>query len=80
MVRVLVSHAGHHLHICEECLAQIGLPPAEQVDTETSQFRQVFSLKAVHLLAFFILLAVGVEVTIGGAHIRSAALLINLLI
>lgn len=80
MVRVLVSHAVYRLHICEECLAQIGLPPAEEGDTETSQFRQVFSLKAVHLLAFFILLAVGVEVTIGGAPIRCTASLINPLI
>lgn len=32
-----------------------------------SKYRQVFRLKMVHLLAFFILVYVGVEVTIGGA-------------
>lgn len=65
-LNLILLIAVFRLKTQDECLAQIGLPPAEEGDTETSQFRQVFSLKAVHLLAFFILLAVGVEVTIGG--------------
>lgn len=65
-LNIILLIAVFRLKTQDECLAQIGLPPAEQGDIETSQFRQVFSLKAVHLLAFFILLAVGVEVTIGG--------------
>ena len=44
-----------------ECLAQIGQVPQEQVTSQHSKFRQIFSLKAVHLLAFFILVYVGVE-------------------
>ncbi|KAI6106938.1 major facilitator superfamily domain-containing protein [Pisolithus croceorrhizus] len=50
----------------DECLAQIGVPPCEKGNSERSQFRQVFALRAVHLLAFFILVYVGVEVTVGG--------------
>jgi len=45
----------------DECLAQIGQAPQEQGNSQRSKFRQVFSLKAVHLLAFFILVYVGVE-------------------
>ena len=44
-----------------ECLAQIGQVPQEQVTNQHSKFRQIFNLKAVHLLAFFILVYVGVE-------------------
>ncbi|KAI6148519.1 major facilitator superfamily domain-containing protein [Pisolithus tinctorius] len=50
----------------DECLAQIGMPPCEKGNSDRSQFRQVFALRAVHLLAFFILVYVGVEVTVGG--------------
>ncbi|KIM86005.1 hypothetical protein PILCRDRAFT_816545 [Piloderma croceum F 1598] len=50
----------------DECLAQIGQAPQEQVTSQHSKFRQIFSLEAVHLLAFFILVYVGIEVTIGG--------------
>ncbi|KAI5996336.1 MFS general substrate transporter [Pisolithus albus] len=50
----------------DECLAQIGLPPCEKGNSERSQLRQIFALRAVHLLAFFILVYVGVEVTVGG--------------
>ncbi|KIJ05092.1 Drug:H+ antiporter-1 family protein, partial [Paxillus involutus ATCC 200175] len=50
----------------DDCLAQIGHPRGEQNTSEHSQFRQIFRLKDVHLLALFILVYVGVEVTIGG--------------
>ncbi|KAF8843925.1 MFS general substrate transporter [Paxillus ammoniavirescens] len=50
----------------DDCLAQIGQPRGEQNTSEHSQFRQIFGLKDVHLLALFILVYVGVEVTIGG--------------
>ncbi|KIK86997.1 hypothetical protein PAXRUDRAFT_831878 [Paxillus rubicundulus Ve08.2h10] len=50
----------------DECLAEIGQPRGEQNTSEHSQFRQIFGLKGVHLLALFILVYVGVEVTIGG--------------
>ncbi|KAI6019796.1 MFS general substrate transporter [Pisolithus orientalis] len=44
----------------------IAVLPTEKSGCERSQFRQVFALRAVHLLAFFILVYVGVEVTVGG--------------
>ncbi|KAK0454062.1 MFS general substrate transporter [Desarmillaria tabescens] len=50
----------------DDCLAEIGHPPREKGDNEHSPFRQILTLKTVHLLAFFILVYVGVEVTIGG--------------
>jgi hypothetical protein len=49
-----------------ECLAQIGQPAGEKGTSESSQFNQIFRLREVHLLAFFILVYVGVEVTVGG--------------
>ncbi|KAE9403957.1 MFS general substrate transporter [Gymnopus androsaceus JB14] len=39
---------------------------AKKGTSERSQFRQILSLKTVHLLAVFILVYVGVEVTVGG--------------
>ncbi|KAF8556039.1 MFS general substrate transporter [Imleria badia] len=52
----------------DECLAQIGQPTGEQSESDSgnSRFRQIFALKDVHLLAVFILVYVGVEVTLGG--------------
>ncbi|KAJ7683015.1 major facilitator superfamily domain-containing protein [Mycena rosella] len=50
----------------DECLVTIGEAPGETGTSEHSTFRQILSLKTVHLLAFFILVYVGVEVTIGG--------------
>ncbi|KAF7292115.1 MFS domain-containing protein [Mycena indigotica] len=52
-----------------ECLSSIGQReqhvPAEGVD-EPSYLRQMLSIKAVHLLALFLFVYVGTEVTIGG--------------
>ena len=53
-----------------ECLAQIGQPAGEKGTSESSQFNQIFPLREVHLLAFFIMVLVGVEVTIGGEDTR----------
>ncbi|KAJ7350910.1 major facilitator superfamily domain-containing protein [Mycena albidolilacea] len=50
----------------DECLAQIGQEAGEKGESEKSHFRQILSIKAVHLLALFLLVYVGVEVTIGG--------------
>lgn len=49
-----------------ECLTEIGQPIGEQGADGESKFRQILSHKTVQLLAFFILVYVGVEVTIGG--------------
>ncbi|KAJ7646022.1 major facilitator superfamily domain-containing protein [Mycena polygramma] len=50
----------------DECLAQIGQAPEEKGESEESHFRQIISIKAVHLLALFLFVYVGMEVTIGG--------------
>ncbi|KAF9265534.1 MFS general substrate transporter [Marasmius fiardii PR-910] len=56
----------------EVCLEQIGQPAGEQNQNQDSPtrnhgtFRQILSHRNVHLMAFFILVYVGVEVTIGG--------------
>lgn len=49
-----------------ECLVEIGQPIGDQGMDDKSKFRQILSHKTVQLLAFFILVYVGVEVTIGG--------------
>ncbi|KAK7044715.1 MFS domain-containing protein [Favolaschia claudopus] len=51
----------------DECLEVVGERPTDAAGTnEHSSFRQILSMKTVHLLAFFILVYVGMEVTIGG--------------
>ncbi|KAL0960048.1 hypothetical protein HGRIS_011696 [Hohenbuehelia grisea] len=62
----LLLIAVFRLKTQDECLAEIGIEPGEKGTSEHSQFRQILGLKTVHLLAFFILVYVGVEVTIGG--------------
>lgn len=50
-----------------ECLIMIGREPGEKNDSnEKSNVRQLMGIKAVHLLAAFICIYVGIEVTIGG--------------
>jgi MFS family permease len=53
----------------DESLQQIGIEPGEKNTNEQSNMRQLVSLKAVHLLAAFIFIYVGVEVTIGGTFL-----------
>ncbi|KAI9509245.1 MFS general substrate transporter [Russula earlei] len=48
-----------------ECLAQIGQEVEEKEAVGGSKYKEMFKLRALHLLAFFILVYVGVEVTIG---------------
>ncbi|KAJ7753374.1 major facilitator superfamily domain-containing protein, partial [Mycena maculata] len=50
----------------DEALTLIGEPAGEKDTSDHSNFRQILSLKTVHLLAFFALVYVGVEVTVGG--------------
>jgi hypothetical protein len=49
-----------------ECLAQIGQTPEEKESAGGSKYKAMFKLKALHTLALFTLVYVGVEVTIGG--------------
>jgi fucose permease len=63
-----VSPADHaqffYLYIV--LLREIGVKPRDELVHEGSMMRQVFQLKLVHIMAFFILVYVGAEVTIGG--------------
>ena len=63
---ITIHIIGETAKILTECLAQIGEPAGEKGTSESSQFSQIFRLREVHLLAFFILVYVGVEVTAGG--------------
>jgi fucose permease len=49
-----------------ECHAEIGQASAAKNTTDDSTFSQIIRSKSVHLLALFLLVYVGVEVTIGG--------------
>ena len=61
-----------------ECLAESGqtVIRTATAEQEAGKYRQIFRLREVHLLAFFVLTYVGVEVTLGGARrtLRSARL------
>ncbi|CAK5274630.1 unnamed protein product, partial [Mycena citricolor] len=50
----------------DECLGLVGESAGEKSTSDRSTFRQILSLKSVHLLSIFALIYVGVEVTIGG--------------
>ncbi|RPD61356.1 MFS general substrate transporter [Lentinus tigrinus ALCF2SS1-6] len=52
------------------CLSQIGQAPSHEgpsgTDSNGSKYKQMFRLRTLHLMAIFILIYVGVEVTLGG--------------
>ncbi|KAH9852215.1 MFS general substrate transporter [Lenzites betulinus] len=53
----------------EDCLQETGQSPPEKTkesEAGVNKYKQIFRLRAVHLMAFFIFTYVGVEVTIGG--------------
>ncbi|KAK2462133.1 hypothetical protein APHAL10511_005831 [Amanita phalloides] len=50
----------------DECLTEIGQPSTATSTTDDSTFSQIIRSKSVHYLAFFTLVYVGVEVTMGG--------------
>ena len=50
----------------KECLQEIGQPAGETSTSTENKYRQIMGQKVVHLLAFFSLIYVGAEVTIGG--------------
>ena len=52
-----------------ECLKEAGEPAHEKTEDSlkgVNKYKQIFSLRTVHLMAFFLFTYVGVEVTIGG--------------
>ncbi|KAF9456465.1 major facilitator superfamily domain-containing protein [Collybia nuda] len=50
----------------DQLLAEAGQDPDEANTSKDNNFRQIFGLKAVHLLAAFSLIYIGIEVTLGG--------------
>ncbi|KAI0763030.1 MFS general substrate transporter [Trametes elegans] len=52
----------------DTCLAEIGQAPTHDSDgdNDNNKYKQIFGLRVLHLMAFFILIYVGVEVTLGG--------------
>jgi len=50
----------------DECLAEIGQKPPETSGSQEGKYKQIFRLRAMHLLALFIFIYVGIEVTVGG--------------
>ncbi|KAI0716684.1 MFS general substrate transporter [Earliella scabrosa] len=53
----------------DACLAEIGQAPTHETegsDGDSNKYRQMFRLRSLHLMAVFILIYVGVEVTLGG--------------
>ena len=52
--------------ITAACLAEIGQVSEESLSSEKRPLLQILRLKSVHILAAFLLVYVGVEVTIGG--------------
>ena len=47
-------------------------------DGDANKYRQMFKLRVLHLMAFFILIYVGVEVTLGGAQPQPSLLCTSL--
>ncbi|KAF9475148.1 MFS general substrate transporter [Pholiota conissans] len=67
VVDIIVLVVVFKLKSMDECLALAGEHIPERAEEgEEGSFKQVMQTRAVHLLAFFILIYVGVEVTIGG--------------
>lgn len=48
------------------CLAEIGQMPDRESRSSANKYKQIFGLRALHIMAMFILLYVGIEVTLGG--------------
>lgn len=51
-----------------ELLAEAGQGPDEASTSADSKFRQILGLRAVHIMAVFSLIYIGIEVTLGGIH------------
>ncbi|KAI0763038.1 MFS general substrate transporter [Trametes elegans] len=65
MLEMLAFRFGNQ----EQCLREIGQSPPEKTkDSEAgvNKYKQVFRLRAVHLMGLFIFVYTGVEITIGG--------------
>ncbi|KAL1949087.1 hypothetical protein VTO73DRAFT_10893 [Trametes versicolor] len=63
---VLVLAAVFRFQDQETCLAEIGQMPDRESRSSANKYKQIFGLRALHIMAMFILLYVGIEVTLGG--------------
>ncbi|KAG5642083.1 hypothetical protein DXG03_003636 [Asterophora parasitica] len=66
LVNTLVLILAFKFKRQDECLRETGQVIPEISRDENNAFKQILAQKTVHLLAFYILVYVGVEVTIGG--------------
>ncbi|KAJ7185631.1 MFS general substrate transporter [Mycena filopes] len=66
VINVIVLTLTFRFRLLDESLALIGQAPGDKSTSDRSNFRQILSLRSVHILGFFALMYVGVEVTIGG--------------
>jgi len=71
-VNEILSPRTFDLVFCPVLLEKNGHPPAEASTSQHSTLRQILSIPAIYLLSFFILVYVGVEVTIGGMLSKGA--------
>ena len=55
----LMDTANTSLNCVVECLLEIGQHPQEEEASEHSAYRQILGIRAVHLMAFFIMIYVG---------------------
>ncbi|KAA1469643.1 MFS general substrate transporter [Dentipellis sp. KUC8613] len=58
--------AVFRLKMQDDCLREVGEEVAERGQSKDNVYKQILRLKSVHLIALFMLMYVGVEVTIGG--------------
>ncbi|KAJ7778299.1 MFS general substrate transporter [Mycena metata] len=66
VINIIILTLTFRFRMLDESLALIGQAPGDTSTSDRSNFRQILSLKSVHILGFFALMYVGVEVTIGG--------------
>ncbi|KAJ7628808.1 MFS general substrate transporter [Roridomyces roridus] len=66
LLNMLVQFAVFRARTQDECLAQLGQPPVSKGTNDKSEMRQILSLKALHLIALFLFVHVGVGVAISG--------------
>ena len=57
-VRVVRSHVADRI-LMSDILEEIGQPPRERSTNEQNYYRQIMSQRAVHMMAFFILIYIG---------------------
>lgn len=52
-------------------MADAGIAPGETDSAGSNKYRQLMGIRAVHLIAIWALLYVGIEVTLGGMYTKT---------